>query len=543
MATGCPTSSTSSCIASRSRNTITSTTRRGLFSSGSNRVERRHLGSSASSSSSSSSSSYSSSAGSFLSFPRSIFHLVVRIHAVSTLLFLTPIARTLLLSSIPIITVDATAAAVERTSESNTQDCNKNHKQQHRHHPSSSSSTSNPISRSRLRSIQFGGNPFDADWDDTDNFDLNTVDVKPKQHDDDEKKPNKQFVSWSSLSSSRSCRRGGDSSFFGFGREFSLFRSVPCGGGSGSSSSSGSGSWMASQQYSRSNFFGDDDDDDDSSEVDYGYEGRTISDDDGDADHFFRRMERYRERRKSISSISSGGFNNNNNEGYSFSRGGRPPYTPPPQQQQQRRRKQQHQKPKPRIIRNAQNWWKARVDPKLQSLPQIVCRIEPSTTLKLRKTFRPLKTIVRLGADYNTQQGIWQFKSSWEDAIIGGKITLSGNKELQLTKSWQMSVGGVEDLVTRLRFRATINLQTFQAYAKVGFRTERFTPIDVVEGFTVLKRMPLDGIGGNLKLEVKANVALPEPEIEYRTESQARSLTGMGDIEVSIDELNLLLDY
>mmetsp|Transcript_20258 Transcript_20258/g.56305 ORF Transcript_20258/g.56305 Transcript_20258/m.56305 type:complete len:107 (-) Transcript_20258:21-341(-) len=106
-----------------------------------------------------------------------------------------------------------------------------------------------------------------------------------------------------------------------------------------------------------------------------------------------------------------------------------------------------------------------------------------------------------------------------------------------------MSVGGVEDLVTRLRLRATINLQTFQAYAKVGFRTERLTPIDVVEGFTILKRLPLDGSGGNLKLEVKANVALPEPEIEYSTESQARSLTGMGNIEVSIDEMNLLLDY
>ena len=524
MTTGCPTSST--CIASRSSNTITSTTRRGLLSSGSNHVERRHRSSSASSSSSNN----SSSAGSFLSFRCSIFHPVVRIHAVSTLLFLTPIALALLLSSISIITVDATAAAAERTSDSNAQERNKYHKQQHRHHPS----ISNPISRSRLRlrsrSIQFWGNPFDVDWDDTDNFDVNIVDMKPKQHDEFSSSP------------SRSYRRG-DSSFFGFGREFSLFRSVPCGGGGG-------GSGGASQQYSRSNFFGggddDDDDDDDSSEVDYRYEGGTSSDDygddDGDADHFFRRMERYRERRKSISSISSGGFNNNNNEEYSFSRGGRPSYTPPPQQQQQRRRRKQ-QRQKPRIIRNAQNWWKARVDPKLQSLPQIVCRIEPTTTLKLRKTFRPLKTIVRLGADYNTQQGIWQFKSSWEDAIIGGKITLSGSKELQLTKSWQMRVGGVEDLVTRLRFRATINLQTFQAYAKVGFRTERFTPIDVVEGFTILKRMPLDGYGGNLKLEVKANVALPEPEIEYRTESQARSLTGMGDIEVSIDELNLLLDY
>lgn len=103
----------------------------------------------------------------------------------------------------------------------------------------------------------------------------------------------------------------------------------------------------------------------------------------------------------------------------------------------------------------------------------------------------------------------------------------------------------MEDLVTRLRFRAAINLQTLQAYARVGFRTERLSPINVMEGFTILKRLPLDGGGpnGNIKMEVKANIALPEPEIEYSTETQRRSLIGMGDIEVSIDEMNLVLDY
>jgi hypothetical protein len=187
-------------------------------------------------------------------------------------------------------------------------------------------------------------------------------------------------------------------------------------------------------------------------------------------------------------------------------------------------------------------WWSDSVVPNLEKMPKIVCRVEPTTTLKLRKTFRPLKTIIRLGADFNTQLGVWQFQSSWEDAIIGGKLTLAG-KELQLTKSWQLSVGAMEDLVTRLRFRAAINLQTFQAYARVGFRTERLSPINVMEGFTILKRLPLDGSRGNVKLEVKANIALPEPELEYSTETQ-RSLVGnMGDVEVSIDELNLLLDY
>jgi hypothetical protein len=76
------------------------------------------------------------------------------------------------------------------------------------------------------------------------------------------------------------------------------------------------------------------------------------------------------------------------------------------------------------------------VTPHIKDLP----KIGPTTTLKLRKTIRPLRTIVRLGADVNTQRGVWQFKSGWKDAIIGGKLTLA-RKELQLTKSWQLSVG------------------------------------------------------------------------------------------------------
>ena len=74
------------------------------------------------------------------------------------------------------------------------------------------------------------------------------------------------------------------------------------------------------------------------------------------------------------------------------------------------------------------------------NLPKIQCRVEPNTTLKVRKTFRPLKTVVRLGADFNTQLGVWQFKSSWEDEVIGGKLTLAG-RELQFSKTWLLSVG------------------------------------------------------------------------------------------------------
>jgi hypothetical protein len=100
----------------------------------------------------------------------------------------------------------------------------------------------------------------------------------------------------------------------------------------------------------------------------------------------------------------------------------------------------------PVIVQKVQNWWATSISPKLESMPKIVCRVEPTTTLKLRKTFRPLKTIVRVGADFNTQLGVWQFKSSWEEPIIGGKLTLIGN-ELHVTKSWRLYVGKKDTIV------------------------------------------------------------------------------------------------
>lgn len=241
--------------------------------------------------------------------------------------------------------------------------------------------------------------------------------------------------------------------------------------------------------------------------------------------------------------------------------------------------------PRTILLEPITDWYATHVQPTMKDWPKVQCRIEPTTTLKIRKTFRPFKTIVRLSAQYNTQIGIWKFHSSWEDTIIGGKFTLAGRKELQFTKSWSLTGGSflsgsssntkkkrnastgsnasttpgsmsggtstpttnvMDDMVTRLRLRAAVDLQTWKAYVRVGFRTEQqsspMTTINVMEGFTIVKHIPLDGVNGQVKLEVKANFALPEPEIEYSTETH-RSLVGMGDIEVGIEELNLLLDY
>ena len=182
-----------------------------------------------------------------------------------------------------------------------------------------------------------------------------------------------------------------------------------------------------------------------------------------------------------------------------------------------------------------------------EKIPGIRLRIDPSTKIKLRKTLHPLgATILKLGADFDAQLGIWQFRSSWEDRVIGGTLSVVG-RELQIQKTWRFNLdqerlGSREDLVASVRFRAGVDLATRKAFAKVGFRPEKIRPFNVYDGFTVSRRLPLDGKKERIKLELKARLALPEPEIECSTEA-SKILVGLGDVEVTLDELNLLIDY
>ncbi|CAM9165804.1 unnamed protein product [Chrysoparadoxa australica] len=176
--------------------------------------------------------------------------------------------------------------------------------------------------------------------------------------------------------------------------------------------------------------------------------------------------------------------------------------------------------------------------------PQVRFSCEPTSTIKLRKRICPLKTVMTLGADYNTNIGVWQFRSSWEDSIIGGRISVAG-RELILSKSWLIKILDSEDVATRLKFRAAVNTRDWTAYAKFGFRTESIRPLNVKEGFSLCKRFPLDGNSGHTKLELVASVALPEPEIQFSTDGDHSRgvVAGMGDVQVGLDELNLLLEY
>ena len=180
-------------------------------------------------------------------------------------------------------------------------------------------------------------------------------------------------------------------------------------------------------------------------------------------------------------------------------------------------------------------------------LPGLRIRVEPSTKIKLRKTFYPLgATTLKIGADFDAQLGVWQFRSSWEDRIIGGALSIIG-REIQIQKNWrfnldQEKIGGREDLMTSVRFRAAVDLTTRKAYAKVGFRPERIKPFNIYDGVRVARRLSLDGKRDRIKLELKARLALPEPEVGFSTEA-SKILVGLGDVEMTLEELNLLVDY
>ena len=99
--------------------------------------------------------------------------------------------------------------------------------------------------------------------------------------------------------------------------------------------------------------------------------------------------------------------------------------------------------------------------------------------------------------------------------------------------------------MTRLRLRASLDLKTLGVTCRLGFRTERGDTLDLPRGFRFTRALPLDGRDGHAKVEVKANIAVPEPEVEWGTgaDRERGQVVGMGDVEVGVEEINLVMEY
>ncbi|KAJ1459428.1 hypothetical protein M885DRAFT_511387 [Pelagophyceae sp. CCMP2097] len=186
-------------------------------------------------------------------------------------------------------------------------------------------------------------------------------------------------------------------------------------------------------------------------------------------------------------------------------------------------------------------------------LPHLDVRVSPLTSLKIRKHFHILSTVLSFGADYSTNDGVWAVKTSWEDSIIGGKLVIKGS-ELQLHKNWIFSMGA--NLAANLRLKGVIDLATGKMSGRFGFRTEHnASPLNIVDGIELIKKLPLDGHDGHAKLELKLRVAFPQPEVRAERLPGAHDsgaepavaheqlYVGMGDLQIDLDELNLCLDW
>lgn len=175
---------------------------------------------------------------------------------------------------------------------------------------------------------------------------------------------------------------------------------------------------------------------------------------------------------------------------------------------------------------NNSPWWKTAVT----VLPRIQCSVEPSTALKVKKNLRIFSRDIWIGAEYHVQDKIWRLQTSSND----GSVLFNG-REIILYKSFAFSP--LPDLLTRLRLRTTIDLSERHASVHLGFGTDQMTA--VTNGLAIRRQFPIDK---NAKLEIQAKVVLPTPEIEFSTKTK-RSVAGMTNVEFSVDELNLLLEY
>lgn len=177
-------------------------------------------------------------------------------------------------------------------------------------------------------------------------------------------------------------------------------------------------------------------------------------------------------------------------------------------------------------------------------VPSLQLKIDPTTTLKVRKKFYPVGTKFEIGADFNTQLSVWQLRSSWEDNFIKGELAIKG-RELQYTKAWTLPFSANEMLFAKLRLNAGLDLVNFSTFVRIGFRTEQASAEggSLMDGFplTYIFKVPINNNSDVMGLQFKGRIALPKPSFEMSTGKKAD--IGLGDgLQVNLDEVNVLVD-
>jgi hypothetical protein len=211
----------------------------------------------------------------------------------------------------------------------------------------------------------------------------------------------------------------------------------------------------------------------------------------------------------------------------------------------------------------------------LNRLPKIHLRLDPVINFKFKQQLTLLGTSITLGVDYLTDIAHWRSYCQIEDAWLRGRFSLRGS-ELGWAKAWMLNLGLGEQSTAMIKLRLGLNTKTQRLYAKLRFRTDPMSPFDIGDGLSCAGKLPLPlnllpSLSRGLPLRVEYRMRIntcrnPDGNLlsgqsaaagSYKRKgdiyygqrrqvfpSQVVSMTtGLGGIEVSLDELNFCLEW
>ena len=170
-------------------------------------------------------------------------------------------------------------------------------------------------------------------------------------------------------------------------------------------------------------------------------------------------------------------------------------------------------------------------------LPIFRADVTAKPTLKIRKRLAALGTKLTLGGDVDLLERTVAGEASWEDAALGGELSLSASADerlLRYRKTWFFP--GLTDAATRVEVTSSLDLHTMRGDAelKVGLR-RKFARrgVGIVHTLDLAQGVRAD-VGATLHLPDEVSVSVG------RDDAPARPPLA---VEVDFDRLDLRADF
>eukprot|EP00981_Chlorochromonas_danica_P015396 scaffold12006_cov162-Ochromonas_danica.AAC.1 len=197
-------------------------------------------------------------------------------------------------------------------------------------------------------------------------------------------------------------------------------------------------------------------------------------------------------------------------------------------------------------------WW-------LDHLPKVNLHFDPLVNFKLKQRLMLMGACVTLGLDYLSDIAQWRSYCTIEDSLVRGRFSLRGS-ELGWAKSWLLNLGLGEENAAKLKLRLGLNLKSYKLYAKLRFRTEPISPFDIGEGLSCAGKLPLPlyvlpmlrSIPLRIEYRLRLNTASHtwgggrnrnRNGLSPHREEVVSLSTGLGAVDLSLDELNFCLEW